>query len=362
MLAEFFHWEGTVDQRDDHDSHEVVPLRRKDDPDAAERAKLASQIFAQEDEIGTFSRGNLIPPPTTSDEPASTDGSDALLQRLGLRNKDESGLRGTSKGQPGEPDILPGAIAAHTPTGLAAEARSPKSASDLPRSTSPQSTLPRSQARPGYAGRSSPEAHAWRPGRFAHGGKPAARRGESSRYRRSRGRSSLLTLAIIAAIAGAIPLTLLALGSGGKPAADRHGPAVQANARRFDSTATVGITTSKHPPLRPTNPASGVEHRPRHSLGTVGPKHRPKNPNQSSTATCCTTGTDVAQVDTQLTDTSTASNQPTQSATGSSGTPAPESTNQPTATGPGRTQTSSQTTTSRSTGPKSPYSTFGPGS
>ena len=44
-----------MDQRDYHDSHEVVPLRRKDDPDPAERAELASQIFAQEDEIGTFS-------------------------------------------------------------------------------------------------------------------------------------------------------------------------------------------------------------------------------------------------------------------------------------------------------------------
>ncbi len=309
--------------------------------------------------------GNLIPPPTTSDEPPSSDGSDALLDRLGLRNKDESGLPATSKGQPGESDTLPDAIAAHAPTGFAAEARSPKSASDLPRSTSPPVDIPRIPGATRLRGvlfAGSARLATWPIRARGKAGGTLAGRRETSRSWRSRGRSRLLTLAIIAAIAGAIPLTLFALGIGGKPARDRHGPVLQANARRFDSTSTVGITTSKHPPLRPTNPASRVEHRPRHSHRTTGPKHRHKNSNQSPTATCCTTGIDVAQVDTQPTDTPTASNQPAQSTTESSGTPAPESANQPTTTGPGPTQTSSQTTTSQSTGPKSPYSTFGPGS
>jgi hypothetical protein len=41
----------------------VVRLRRNGDPSDEERQRLASTIFAEEDEVGTFSRGNLVPPP-----------------------------------------------------------------------------------------------------------------------------------------------------------------------------------------------------------------------------------------------------------------------------------------------------------
>jgi hypothetical protein len=111
-----------VDKRDDHDSHEVVPLRRKDDPGAAERAELASQIFAQEDEIGTFSRGNLIPPPCTPDEPPSRDSPDALLEQLGLRDKTELGVPGTATTHSAEPDAFSDPIAGQTHIGPAADA------------------------------------------------------------------------------------------------------------------------------------------------------------------------------------------------------------------------------------------------
>jgi len=40
----------------------VVLLRRKGDPSEAERERLASTIFAEPDDIATFSRGNLVPP------------------------------------------------------------------------------------------------------------------------------------------------------------------------------------------------------------------------------------------------------------------------------------------------------------
>jgi hypothetical protein len=40
----------------------VVRFRRRDDPGEAERQRLASTIFAAEDDVGTFSRGNLVPP------------------------------------------------------------------------------------------------------------------------------------------------------------------------------------------------------------------------------------------------------------------------------------------------------------
>lgn len=55
----------------------VVRLRRNGDPSDEERQRLASTIFAEQDEIGTFSRGNLVPPaptaPPASDEPSAAD-------------------------------------------------------------------------------------------------------------------------------------------------------------------------------------------------------------------------------------------------------------------------------------------------
>ena len=50
-----------MDDRDQPDSN-VVRLRRRGDPGEAERQRLASTIFAEEDDVGTFSRGNLVPP------------------------------------------------------------------------------------------------------------------------------------------------------------------------------------------------------------------------------------------------------------------------------------------------------------
>jgi|GEM_PF-6052901 hypothetical protein len=54
-----------MDNRKPPDTN-VVQLRRNGDPSDEERQRLASTIFAEQDEIGTFSRGNLVPPaPTT---------------------------------------------------------------------------------------------------------------------------------------------------------------------------------------------------------------------------------------------------------------------------------------------------------
>lgn len=39
----------------------VVRLRRNGDPSNEERQRLASTIFAEQDEVGTFSRGNFCP-------------------------------------------------------------------------------------------------------------------------------------------------------------------------------------------------------------------------------------------------------------------------------------------------------------
>jgi hypothetical protein len=65
-----------MDNRKPPDTN-VVRLRRNGDPSDEERQRLASTIFAEQDEVGTFSRGNLVPPalaaPPASNEPSAAD-------------------------------------------------------------------------------------------------------------------------------------------------------------------------------------------------------------------------------------------------------------------------------------------------
>src|SRR2546423_908464 len=64
-----------MDDRKPPDTN-VVRLRRNGDPSDDERQRLASTIFAEQDEVGTFSRGNLVPP-ARSARPASGEPSPA---------------------------------------------------------------------------------------------------------------------------------------------------------------------------------------------------------------------------------------------------------------------------------------------
>jgi hypothetical protein len=71
----------------------VVLLRRKGDPCEAERERVASTIFAEPDDVATFSRGNLVPPRPdardTAEEPAPS--PDPFFDRLQAGSKaDES--------------------------------------------------------------------------------------------------------------------------------------------------------------------------------------------------------------------------------------------------------------------------------
>jgi hypothetical protein len=60
-----------MDGRDQPDTN-VVRIRRRGDPSEAERRRLASTIFAEQDDVGTFSHGNLVPPATNPPtEPAN---------------------------------------------------------------------------------------------------------------------------------------------------------------------------------------------------------------------------------------------------------------------------------------------------
>ncbi len=62
----------------------VVRLRRDGEPDEEERRRLARTIFASEDDVGTFSRGNLLLPPKPAareEPPAERDPFFEELQR-----------------------------------------------------------------------------------------------------------------------------------------------------------------------------------------------------------------------------------------------------------------------------------------
>jgi hypothetical protein len=60
----------------------VVPLRRSQELGAEDRERLASTIFADEDEYGTFSRGNLVPPPASRTGPEDPAQPDPFFDRL----------------------------------------------------------------------------------------------------------------------------------------------------------------------------------------------------------------------------------------------------------------------------------------
>ena len=72
-----------MDDRTPPDTN-VVLLRRKGDPSEAERERVASTIFAEPDDIATFSRGNLVPPrpDTRDDAEESAPSPDPFFDRL----------------------------------------------------------------------------------------------------------------------------------------------------------------------------------------------------------------------------------------------------------------------------------------
>ena len=69
----------------------VVPLRRSQELGAEDRERLASTIFAEQDDYGTFSRGNLVPPSSPSaagDDPAEPD---EFFERVQAKRRDQTG-------------------------------------------------------------------------------------------------------------------------------------------------------------------------------------------------------------------------------------------------------------------------------
>ena len=127
-----------MDDRDRANT-KVVPLRRKGQSENGDREHVASKIFAEEDGIGTFSLGNLIPPTRrgAGDDPRGTppdgferkqepdpasgaqnaaadEGPDEFFEQLIA----QSSVRTRSDGAPANAPTLPGS--AHLPSELTA--------------------------------------------------------------------------------------------------------------------------------------------------------------------------------------------------------------------------------------------------
>jgi hypothetical protein len=122
-----------MDDRGQPDTN-VVNLRRKDDPDAGRRKQLASTIFAEEDEIGTFSRGNLVPPPAAN---PGTDQQSAPPQDPFFDRYQQQSPNGTV---PDDASAIESSrtadyfdeISSRTPAEIAATATAPAGASAMP--------------------------------------------------------------------------------------------------------------------------------------------------------------------------------------------------------------------------------------
>jgi len=92
-----------MDGRDQPDTN-VVQIRRRGDPSEAERKRLARTIFAEEDDVGPFSRGNLVPPPSSrsiQSRDAARVEPDPYFENL-QQNRDVDRLRGAASGTDSE--------------------------------------------------------------------------------------------------------------------------------------------------------------------------------------------------------------------------------------------------------------------
>jgi hypothetical protein len=153
-----------MDDRTPPDTN-VVLLRRKGDPCEAERERVASTIFAEPDDVATFSRGNLVPPPPdardANDEAAPS--ADPFFDRLQAASKTAETQR-TDLADDGEStDAYFDRLATQSPAEMSTSGASIPTGSPMPGSA----LLPSDFARPSrhhrrLRGRLSPSALAIR--------------------------------------------------------------------------------------------------------------------------------------------------------------------------------------------------------
>ena len=186
----------------------VVLLRRKGDPCEAERERVASTIFAEPDDVATFSRGNLVPPrPDASDaNDELAPSADPFFDGLQPASKTDEAQR-TDLADDGEStDAYFDRLATQSPAEMSTSGASTPAASPMPGSA----LLPADLARPS-------RHHGRLPGRLIP---PALTVRLWFPLRRSRlvWRLSTATLGVLAALVAGIAV----IGESGSPGSERH--------------------------------------------------------------------------------------------------------------------------------------------
>jgi hypothetical protein len=238
-----------MDGRDQPDTN-VVRIRRKGDPSETERKRLASTIFADEDDIGTFSRGNLVPPRPdardTNQELAPS--SDPFLDRLPAQSKADETQR-TDPADPGEStDAYFDRLTTQSPAEMSTNGAPTLAAMPMPGSA----LLPPELARPSrHHGRLRRRLI---PPALAISPRAALRRSRSAWL------LSTATLAALAALAAGIAV----IGESGSPGSERQHSQPGASASPLEPLKPGFLAASANP-----FSATVLVHRP------VSPVHRP---------------------------------------------------------------------------------------
>ncbi|HUA47506.1 MAG TPA: hypothetical protein VMA77_19880 [Solirubrobacteraceae bacterium] len=262
-----------MDDRNRPDTN-VVLLRRKGDPSEAERERVASTIFAEPDDIATFSRGNLVPPrPDTRDDAAQPAPSpDPFFDRV----QETPGSDGTRPADPADggesTDAYFDRLVTQTPAEMSPNGGAASTVTPMPGSAQ----LPAEIARPGghngrLRRRLDPPALAIRP--------PAALR---------RPRFAWLLSAATIAVLAALVAGIAAIGDSGSPGTEQQQSQREASANSLEPLRPDLLTASANPfavtallhrsvthgrRARPSNSGRPRNHRPGATISS--PAHTP---------------------------------------------------------------------------------------
>jgi hypothetical protein len=257
----------------------VVPLRRKGRSENGDRGHVASKIFAEEDGIGTFSLGNLVPPKHHA--PAD----DARGLRPDGEREPDSAFPERAAAVEQERDEFFEELIARTSVGTATDGASPQ-APTLPGSAYLPSELPAKDGGRGSSLRRLVGGLAIRRG----GAGRSTLTGKTGRTSHM-ARAAVLGAVVIAVLAGLAGAVLLGHGgharpSAGLPQASQYAPSIEPR----PASAAAWAALREH-----RKAAGGRKHhptRPRHRK-TARP-HKSSSP-PASTASCCTAQTTQPQ-------------------------------------------------------------------
>ena len=221
-----------MDGRDQPDTN-VVRIRRRGDPSEAERRRLASTIFAEPDDVATFSRGNLVPPrPDARDANEElAPSSDPFFDRLPAESKTDGTPR-TDLPDHESADAYFDRLATQSPAEMSTSGAPTPAASPMPGSA----LLPADLAQTEPAPWSPAQATSSRPPWLSDCGPP---------LRRSRlaWRLSTATLGAVAALVAGIAV----IGESGSPGSEQQQSQREASASSLEPLKPGVLAASANP-------------------------------------------------------------------------------------------------------------------